>query len=45
MTPITLVSTVVRTVAGSTVIGICGMPPVVPELLTRHVEAVGALLV
>src|SRR3954470_14801728 len=34
MTPITLVSTTVRMVEGSTRVGSCGMPPVTPALLT-----------
>ena len=34
MTPITLVSTAVRTASRSTVVGSCGMPPVTPALLT-----------
>src|ERR1700729_2437203 len=34
MTPITLVSTAVRTVARSTMVGSCGLPPVTPALLT-----------
>lgn len=35
MTPITLVSMTARTVAGSTVVGVCGEPPVIAALLTR----------
>src|SRR3954463_7113339 len=34
MTPSTLVSTAVRTAAGSTLVGSCGMPPDRPALLT-----------
>src|ERR1700722_15792609 len=34
MTPITLVSTAVRTIGGTTVSGFCGRPPVTPALLT-----------
>ena len=34
MTPMTLVSTANRTVAGSTVVGICDAPPVMPALFT-----------
>jgi len=34
MTPITLVSTTASIVATSTVVGICGAPPVIPALLT-----------
>jgi DNA-binding transcriptional LysR family regulator len=35
ITPITLVSTATRTVAGLTVVGVCGTPPITPALLTK----------
>ena len=44
MTPITLVSTTVRTVARSTVVGCCGMPPVIAGVVDQDVEAPGLLL-
>ena len=39
MTLITLASTAARTVAGSTMVGICGMPPGYPGVVDEHVEA------
>src|SRR3954467_8383618 len=39
MTPITFVSTAVRTAARSTSVGCCGMPPVTPGVVDQHVQA------